>query len=92
MAVYETLLIAYPLLLLYPVWRDTISAGSFNFVEALLITPVAILLPVLLLTWYLRGNREAGWLGCPACCPMRWSPSTIWGWSSHFSDGNTSVS
>ena len=66
---YETLLIAYPLLLLYPVWRDVISAGSFNFVEALLITPVAILLPVLLLTWYLRGNREAGWLVLPSLLP-----------------------
>jgi hypothetical protein len=66
---YEALLIAYPLLLLYPAWRDIISVGSYNFIEALLIAPTAILLPVLLLVWYLRGNREAGWLILPSLLP-----------------------
>jgi hypothetical protein len=66
---YQALLIAYPLLLLYPVWRNALALGTYNFIEALLITGTAILLPVLLLIWYLRGNREAGWLILPSLLP-----------------------
>ncbi len=66
---YQALLIAYPLLLLYPVWRNALALGTYNFIEALLITGTAILLPVLLLFWYLRGNHEAGWLILPSLLP-----------------------
>jgi serine phosphatase RsbU (regulator of sigma subunit) len=37
--------------------------------EALILLPVAILLPVLLRLWYRRGNREAGWLILPSLLP-----------------------
>jgi serine phosphatase RsbU (regulator of sigma subunit) len=34
-----------------------------------MILPAALLLPVLLLVWYRRGNREAGWLILPSLFP-----------------------
>lgn len=37
--------------------------------EEIVNVPAAILLPVLLLIWFLRGNREAGWLILPSLFP-----------------------
>jgi len=37
--------------------------------EALIILPAALVLPVMLLIWYRRGNREAGWLIAPSLLP-----------------------
>ena len=34
-----------------------------------MILPAALMLPVLLLVWYRRGNREAGWLILPSLFP-----------------------
>jgi serine phosphatase RsbU (regulator of sigma subunit) len=38
-------------------------------VEAVVILPAALILPVLLFVWYRRGNREAGWLILPSLFP-----------------------
>lgn len=37
--------------------------------EALIILPAALLLPIMLLLWYRKGNREAGWLIAPSLLP-----------------------
>jgi serine phosphatase RsbU (regulator of sigma subunit) len=37
--------------------------------EPLLLVPVAVFLPLLLLIWFRRGNREAGWLILPSLLP-----------------------
>lgn len=42
---------------------------SYVLIEALMILPAALLLPVLLLVWNRRGNREAGWLIVPSLLP-----------------------
>ena len=44
-------------------------ATIYVVLEALALLPAAILLPVLLLVWYRRGNREAGWLILPSLFP-----------------------
>ncbi len=38
-------------------------------IQALILLPAALLLPVMLLVWYRRGNREAGWLIAPSLLP-----------------------
>jgi hypothetical protein len=47
----------------------TLSSSTYISIQALLILPAAMLLPVLLLVWYRRGNREAGWLVLPSLFP-----------------------
>jgi len=66
--VYEVLLI----LGLIPAVMSQIgalSSSTYISIEALLLVPAALLLPVLLLVWYRRGNREAGWLVLPSLFP-----------------------
>jgi hypothetical protein len=46
-----------------------ISNQLYVSLEAVLILPAALMLPVLLLVWYRRGNREAGWLILPSLFP-----------------------
>lgn len=66
---------AYELILLSGlIWAAltlfAVIAGSPYFLgEALLVAPAALLLPVALLVWYRRGNREAGWLILPSLLP-----------------------
>jgi sigma-B regulation protein RsbU (phosphoserine phosphatase) len=65
---YESLLLA----MLIPSWLTTqgvFSSSIYVVVEALVVLPAALLLPVLLLVWYRRGNREAGWLILPSLLP-----------------------
>jgi len=38
-------------------------------IQAIILLPAALLLPVMLLMWYRRGNREAGWLIVPSLLP-----------------------
>ena len=38
-------------------------------IEEILNVPAAVVLPILLLIWFLRGNREAGWLIVPSLFP-----------------------
>jgi phosphoserine phosphatase RsbU/P len=66
--VYEALLLA-PLPLIWLTWQGHFSSEHYVVIEALILVPVAILLPILLLLWYRRGNREAGWLILPSLLP-----------------------
>jgi hypothetical protein len=66
--VYQVLLLA-PLPLIWLSWRGQFSSDAYIVIEALILVPVAVLLPVLLLIWYRRGNREAGWLILPSLLP-----------------------
>jgi hypothetical protein len=68
--IYQSFTLAYPALLLYPAWLGWLSRGAFNVGEISLILPVALVLPILLLFWYRRGNREAGWLILPSLLPI----------------------
>jgi sigma-B regulation protein RsbU (phosphoserine phosphatase) len=67
--IYEGLLFAPLILGLVPAWLGVITRGLFNIDEVLLIVPAAIALSVLLLVWYRRGLREAGWLIVPSLFP-----------------------
>ncbi|MFZ0392423.1 MAG: PP2C family protein-serine/threonine phosphatase [Terracidiphilus sp.] len=68
--IYEMVLLIPPAFLVLPAWFGLISRGLFNVDEILMIVPAAILLPLMLLAWYRRGNREAGWLILPSLLPM----------------------
>lgn len=67
--VYEALLLIPPVFLLLPAWFGVISRSLFNVNEVLAIIPAAFGLPILLLLWYRRGYREAGWLIVPILFP-----------------------
>jgi hypothetical protein len=66
---YQALLLA-PLLLNGLMWAGKISSGDYLLVETFVILPAAVLLPIFLLIWYRRGNREAGWLILPSLLPL----------------------
>lgn len=66
--IYEVLLLT-PLVLVGLAWRGLFPSAVYVVVEALILVPVAVLLPVLLFLWYRRGNREAGWLILPSLLP-----------------------
>lgn len=51
------------------VWSGILGYGPYNVIEALAIAPASVLLTVLLLRWYMAGNREAGWLILPTLFP-----------------------
>ncbi len=65
---YEIALLPMPILAFLQV-PAVLSNGLYVSVEAVVILPAALLLPVLLLVWYRRGNREAGWLILPSLLP-----------------------
>ncbi len=67
--VYEGLLLT-PMVLNGLTWAGYVPSGEYLLVEALVILPAAALLPVYLLLWYRRGNREAGWLILPSLLPL----------------------
>ena len=67
--IYEALLLA-PLVLNALMWAGRIPSGDYLLVEAFVILPAAVLLPIFLLLWYRRGNREAGWLILPSLLPL----------------------
>ncbi len=46
-----------------------VPSGIYIAYEAIMILPAALLLPVLLLVWYRKGNREASWLILPSLLP-----------------------
>lgn len=66
--IYEALLLT-PLLLVWLTWRGQFPSTAYVVIEAIILVPVAVLLPVLLFVWYRRGNREAGWLILPSLLP-----------------------
>jgi len=51
------------------VWYGKVPSRDYMIIEPLLTFPIAFLLPILLLVWYRRGNREAGWLILPSLLP-----------------------
>ncbi|MDE3201820.1 MAG: serine/threonine-protein phosphatase [Acidobacteriota bacterium] len=58
------------ILLVVPLeFLGTLSNQIYLALEGLMILPAAVLLPILLLVWYRRGNREAGWLILPSLLP-----------------------
>jgi len=66
--VYQLLLLA----MLVPhavVGMGWMSSSFYIVLEAAAILPTALLLPILLLVWFRRGNREAGWLIVPSLFP-----------------------
>lgn len=66
--VYEAFLLV-PLVLVWITWQGRFPSELYALVEAAIIVPVAVLLPILLLIWYRQGNREAGWLILPSLFP-----------------------
>ena len=46
-----------------------LTADIYVAIQALVLLPAALLLPVMLLVWYRKGNREAGWLIAPSLLP-----------------------
>ncbi len=46
-----------------------VPSDAYEAFEAVMILPAALLLPVMLLVWYRKGNREAGWLIGPSLLP-----------------------
>jgi len=67
--VYQILLLV-PLLLNALMSAGVMPSNIYLLVEGLIVLPAAVLLPVLLLLWYRRGNREAGWLILPSLLPL----------------------
>jgi phosphoserine phosphatase RsbU/P len=65
---YEIALVPMPLLAFLQV-TGLLSNQLYVLLEAVMILPAAILLPLLLLIWYRRGNHEAGWLILPSLFP-----------------------
>jgi hypothetical protein len=65
---YEMALVL-PLLVTASLYFGIVSATFYLLIEAVVILPAAVLLPVLLFLWYRRGNREAGWLILPSLLP-----------------------
>jgi phosphoserine phosphatase RsbU/P len=51
-------------------WTGRFPSDTYALIEAAITIPVAFLLTSLLLVWYRRGNREAGWLILPSLLPL----------------------
>jgi phosphoserine phosphatase RsbU/P len=66
--IYEAVILL-PLLLVLPVWLGHFPADTYDLLQAAVTAPLAFLLPALLIAWYRRGNREAGWLIFPSLLP-----------------------
>ncbi len=75
----ELLLFVPPVFLLVPAWFGFLSRSSFDVVMLVLVVPIGIGLPVLLLLWYHRGNREAGWLILPSLLTVAAEGMTVGG-------------
>jgi len=67
--IYESLFLLAAVACPWLVWFGILGYGPYNVIEALVIAPASLLLPVLLFRWYMAGNREAGWLILPTLFP-----------------------
>ena len=63
--IYEAILLASMLAPLLVILLG-ISPTAYLLAEGALNVPVAVLLPVLLFVWWMRGDRDAGWLILPS--------------------------
>ncbi len=66
--IYEGVILL-PLLLVLPVWLGHFSVNAYDLLQTVVTAPLVYLLPALLIAWYRRGNREAGWLILPSLLP-----------------------
>lgn len=66
---YQILLLASMTANPFSVIAGWIPANFYLSFETILISPAALLLPILLAVWYRRGNKEAGWLILPSLMP-----------------------
>lgn len=66
--VYEALL-ALSISLNVLCTTGALASDVYLAVQAIILLPSALLLPVMLLAWYRKGNREAGWLIAPSLLP-----------------------
>jgi sigma-B regulation protein RsbU (phosphoserine phosphatase) len=67
---YEVVILLSGLLLPPLEWNGYLGLFPYTPIEAACFLPASFLLPVLLLAWYRRGNREAGWLILPSLLPL----------------------
>jgi hypothetical protein len=51
-------------------WTGRFPTDTYSLIEAAITVPAAFILTALLLVWYRRGNREAGWLIVPSLLPL----------------------
>jgi hypothetical protein len=65
---YQGILLV-PLLLNGLMWMQLLKSDVYLLIESIITLPAALLLPIFLLIWYKRGNREAGWLILPSLLP-----------------------
>jgi len=63
--IYEALLLT-PLVFSGATWIGGFSSGKYMLIEAAIIAPAAVLLPLRLFVWFWRGNREMGPLVLPS--------------------------
>jgi hypothetical protein len=66
--IYQALLFV-PLVLICLAWLGYFSSAIYILIEAVIIVPVAVSMPILLSIWYWHGNKEAGWLILPSLLP-----------------------
>jgi phosphoserine phosphatase RsbU/P len=66
---YQIVLLLSVLVNPFAVIAGWIPANDYLWFETVVISPAALLLPVLLTVWYRRGNSEAGWLIVPSILP-----------------------
>jgi hypothetical protein len=66
--VYEAILLLAPAMG-WLAFLGKLPSTVYMVMEPALLIPVALLLSILLFTWYRRGNREAGWLIIPSLLP-----------------------
>ncbi len=69
MRVYQALLLL-PWILAGLCWTNHFRSDTYAIIEAAVTIPVAFILTTLLVIWYRRGNREAGWLIFPSLLPL----------------------
>ena len=65
---YEVLLLLAPAMT-WSCFYGILPSVVYMVMEPALLIPVALLLPILLYTWYRHGNHEAGWLILPSLLP-----------------------
>ncbi|MGD0732808.1 MAG: hypothetical protein ABR956_16205, partial [Terracidiphilus sp.] len=68
--VYQLLLLLAVPVLVPLLWNGLLEPAPYDAIEAAILLPASAILPVLLLLWYRRGNREAGWLILPSLLPL----------------------
>jgi phosphoserine phosphatase RsbU/P len=70
--IYQVVLLL-PWILIPLCWTGRFPSDTYALIEAAITIPAAFLLTTLLLVWYRRGNREAGWLIFPSLLPLTMS-------------------